>query len=103
MKKLYSIFMFTGLLLMSVNSIAQGYNVALTQQCNPTTGGTEIVSFTGTLTNANGNGTLTIIYRGDLNSGNEILTFNGETGSSLGTSAFVAQWFSYLHNSDGNN
>lgn len=76
---------------MSVNSIAQGYNVALTQQCNPTTGRTEIMSFTGTFPNANGNGTLMIFYRGDLNSGNEILTFNGETGSSLGTSAFVAQ------------
>ncbi len=79
------------LMLFSTNTYAQGYKVQLAQQCNPTTGGTETMAFTGTFPNANGNGTLTIIYRGDLNSGGEILTFNGEAGPALGTSAFVTQ------------
>ena len=94
MKKIYSMLALLSisfLMLFSTNTYAQGYKVQLAQQCNPTTGGTETMAFTGTFPNANGNGTLTIIYRGDLNSGGEILTFNGEAGPALGTSAFVTQ------------
>ena len=74
------------------SSFAQGYNVSLAQQCNPTTGGTETLSFTGTLPNANGAGTLTIVYfNGDLNSSGETINFNGETGASLGISNLIGQ------------
>lgn len=95
MKKIYSIlsvFIILGAICCSNMLNAQAYNVSLAQQCNPTTGGTETLSFTGTFPNANGAGTLTVVYfNGDLNSSSEILTINGETGGALGTSNNIGQ------------
>lgn len=96
MKKFYSIvsvFLLVGAICCSNMVSAQGYYTRLAQQCNTTTAGTETLSFTGTFPNANGNGTLTIVYQGDLDSPtfNEIITFNGETAGALGVTTSVTQ------------
>ena len=93
MKKIYSILTTMTLLFLAYSSsFSQAYDVRLAQQCNSVTGGTETLTFPGTLPNANGAGTLTIVYfNGDLNSSTETISFNGETGPSLGTSNNIGQ------------
>jgi len=70
---------------------AFAYNVTLPQQCNTTTGGSEVMIFTGTSACSQTGATLTIEYAGDLNSGGEIIDFYGEGNTFLGTSAFINQ------------
>ncbi len=85
------IFFFLGAILFGSFATAQDYNTSLPQQCNTVTGGTEIITFPMTPASANSDGTLTILYQGDLDLSTEILTFLGEGGNILGTSTNVAQ------------
>ena len=48
-------------------------------------------NFPSTPTGAVGNATLTVFYRGDLNSTGEIITFFGESNYNIGTSNFTSQ------------
>lgn len=79
-----------GILLFLSPSMAQVFNQTSTQQCNPNTGGTEIVTFSNVPPNANGDATIVITYRGDLNSGGETIDFFGEGGLLLGTSNLIS-------------
>ena len=71
-------FFFIGALVLGSFAYGQDYNTTMPQQCNPTTGGTEIVTFPMTPASANSDGTLTITYAGDLNSNGETIDFFGD-------------------------
>jgi Secretion system C-terminal sorting domain/Ig-like domain CHU_C associated len=70
---------------------AQNYNVTKLQQCNSTTGGTEIVTFLNTPPNASSDGTLSVTYDGDLNSISEFIQFFGENSTLLGQTSTIGQ------------
>ncbi|HRO42656.1 MAG TPA: GEVED domain-containing protein, partial [Flavipsychrobacter sp.] len=70
----------------NLNSHAQNYSVTTTAQCNNIAGGNEIVNFTGATPNANGNGTLTVFFRGDFDgkvAGGEYMDVLGEGSSTI--------------------
>ena len=84
MKKNYILFML--IMMLGFGAFSQ-YNVTLSTQCNSVVGGTETLVFPGASASANGDGTLTIYYNGDLNgtaSNPEFLDIIGESGPSLG-------------------
>lgn len=56
-----------------------------------TTGGTGTFTFSNTPTGATGNATLTVYYRGDLNSGSEYIDYFGEGNTYLGISNYTSQ------------
>lgn len=80
---------FISLCLWNLSAVAQDYDITTAAQCNNTAGGNEIVNFTGTTPNANGNGTLTVYFRGDFDGGtggSEYMDVYGEgSGPILGT------------------
>ena len=75
-------------------SFSQAYDVTLPIQCNPTTGGDEILIFNNVPPNASGDATLTFTYNGDLNgtpTNPEFITFIDEMGATIGQSNATGQ------------